>query len=104
MALVRLAAPPRRAAALQCAAAALQCAAAGSAVSPQPLTRIPQRKDWLALVAVHSDAWLMAVAFYFAAKFDKNERCASVARTHGPRRRCRGEPLTEALLFALVPS
>jgi len=34
-----------------------------------------QRKDWLALVAVHSDAWLMAVAFYFAAKFDKAERC-----------------------------
>jgi hypothetical protein len=36
-----------------------------------------QRKDWLALVAVHSDAWLMAVAFYFAAKFDKMERCGA---------------------------
>ena len=34
-----------------------------------------QRKDWLALVAVHSDAWLMAVAFYYGAKFDGKERC-----------------------------
>jgi len=34
-----------------------------------------QRKDWLALVAVHSDAWLMAVAFYYGAKFDAKERC-----------------------------
>lgn len=33
-----------------------------------------ERKDWLALVAVHSDAWLMAVAFYYGAKFDKGER------------------------------
>ncbi|PKA49587.1 PHD finger protein ALFIN-LIKE 5 [Apostasia shenzhenica] len=28
-----------------------------------------QEKDWLALVAVHSDAWLLAVAFYFGARF-----------------------------------
>ncbi|KAG0494408.1 hypothetical protein HPP92_005402, partial [Vanilla planifolia] len=27
------------------------------------------RKDWLALVAVHSDAWLLVVAFYFGARF-----------------------------------
>ena len=33
-----------------------------------------QRKDWLALVAVHSDAWLMAVAFYYGAKLDKEGR------------------------------
>lgn len=33
-----------------------------------------QQKDWLALVAVHSDAWLMAVAFYFGAKFDQTDR------------------------------
>ncbi|KAG2556635.1 hypothetical protein PVAP13_8NG196400 [Panicum virgatum] len=26
-------------------------------------------KDWLSLVAVHSDAWLLAVAFYFGARF-----------------------------------
>lgn len=28
------------------------------------------RKDWLALVAVHSDAWLMAVSFFYAVKLD----------------------------------
>eukprot|EP00850_Spirogloea_muscicola_P019147 SM000184S03780 [mRNA] locus=s184:191261:192227:- [translate_table: standard] len=33
-----------------------------------------QRKDWLSLVAVHSDAWLLAVAFYYGARFDKAER------------------------------
>ncbi|GJT46719.1 PHD finger protein ALFIN-LIKE 4, partial [Tanacetum coccineum] len=26
-------------------------------------------KDWLSLVAVHSDAWLLAVAYYFGARF-----------------------------------
>jgi hypothetical protein len=41
---------------------------------PSPLG-VFQRKDWLALVAVHSDAWLMAVAFYYGAKFDSKERC-----------------------------
>mmetsp|Transcript_1715 Transcript_1715/g.3843 ORF Transcript_1715/g.3843 Transcript_1715/m.3843 type:complete len:239 (+) Transcript_1715:182-898(+) len=33
-----------------------------------------QRKDWIALIAVHSDAWLMAVAFYYGAKLDKEGR------------------------------
>ncbi|XP_074576570.1 PHD finger protein ALFIN-LIKE 4-like [Curcuma longa] len=35
-----------------------------------------QEKDWLSLVAVHSDAWLLAVAFYFGARFgfDKLQR------------------------------
>ena len=35
-----------------------------------------EEKDWLALVAVHSDAWLLAVAFYFGARFgfDKEAR------------------------------
>ncbi|XP_078441105.1 PHD finger protein ALFIN-LIKE 4-like [Wolffia australiana] len=35
-----------------------------------------QEKDWISLVAVHSDAWLLAVAFYFGARFgfDKNDR------------------------------
>ena len=28
------------------------------------------RKDWLALCAVHSDAWLMSVLFFYAARFD----------------------------------
>nr|KAJ0208366.1 hypothetical protein LSAT_V11C500257330 [Lactuca sativa] len=33
-------------------------------------------KDWLALVAVHGDAWLLSVAFYFGARFgfDKADR------------------------------
>ncbi|KAI3495712.1 hypothetical protein L1887_38058 [Cichorium endivia] len=35
-----------------------------------------QENDWLALVAVHSDAWLLSVAFYFGARFgfDKSDR------------------------------
>ncbi|XAR49193.1 hypothetical protein NMG60_11032298 [Bertholletia excelsa] len=35
-----------------------------------------QEKDWLSLVAVHSDSWLLAVAFYFGARFGfgKSER------------------------------
>ena len=32
------------------------------------------RKDWLALCAVHSDAWLMSVLFFYAARFDDNGR------------------------------
>jgi hypothetical protein len=38
-----------------------------------------QEKDWLSMVAVHSDAWLLSVAFYFGARFgfDKNDRYVS---------------------------
>ncbi|WZZ73820.1 hypothetical protein YC2023_085190 [Brassica napus] len=34
-----------------------------------------QEKDWVSLVAVHSDSWLLSVAFYFGARFGfgKNE-------------------------------
>jgi hypothetical protein len=32
------------------------------------------RKDWLKLVAVHSDAWLLAVAFFYGAKLNKIHR------------------------------
>jgi hypothetical protein len=32
------------------------------------------RRDWLSLVAVHSDAWLMAVAFFYAVKLDSSGR------------------------------
>ncbi|CAM6116425.1 unnamed protein product [Calypogeia fissa] len=32
------------------------------------------RKDWLSLVAVHSDAWLLAVSYFYGARLDKNER------------------------------
>ncbi|XP_071717557.1 PHD finger protein ALFIN-LIKE 4-like [Rutidosis leptorrhynchoides] len=33
-------------------------------------------KDWLSLVSVHSDAWLLAVSFYFGSRFgfDKSDR------------------------------
>lgn len=35
-----------------------------------------QEKEWLALVAVHSDVWLLSVAFYFGSRFgfDKSDR------------------------------
>ena len=33
-----------------------------------------RRSDWLALVAVHSDSWLMAVAFYNGARLDQEGR------------------------------
>ncbi|GLJ26567.1 hypothetical protein SUGI_0514890 [Cryptomeria japonica] len=33
-----------------------------------------QRKDWLSLVAVHSDSWLLAVAFYHGARLNHNDR------------------------------
>lgn len=32
------------------------------------------RKDWLALVAVHSDAWLLSVAFFYGVKLDAGGR------------------------------
>ncbi|GAA0154382.1 DNA metabolism protein [Lithospermum erythrorhizon] len=32
------------------------------------------RRDWLSLVAVHSDCWLVSVAFYFGARLNRNER------------------------------
>uniref|UniRef100_A0A7S0S218 Zinc finger PHD-type domain-containing protein n=1 Tax=Chlamydomonas leiostraca TaxID=1034604 RepID=A0A7S0S218_9CHLO len=32
------------------------------------------KKDWLGLVAVHSDSWLLALAFYKAARFDAGQR------------------------------
>jgi hypothetical protein len=34
------------------------------------------RRDWLALVAVHSDSWLVSVAFYYAARLNRNDRYA----------------------------
>ena len=34
---------------------------------------------WLELVAVHSDAWLMSVAFFFAAKAEKPDRCVQTS-------------------------
>lgn len=33
-----------------------------------------KRRDWLSLVAVHTDSWLLSVAFYFGARLNRNER------------------------------
>jgi hypothetical protein len=35
-----------------------------------------KRSDWLALVAVHSDSWLVSVAFYYAARLTRSDRYA----------------------------
>lgn len=35
------------------------------------------RKDWLSLVAVHTDSWLLSVAFYLGARLNRNERYIS---------------------------
>ncbi|XP_060176408.1 PHD finger protein ALFIN-LIKE 2-like [Lycium barbarum] len=32
------------------------------------------RRDWLSLVAVHSDCWLLSVAFFFGTRLNQNER------------------------------
>ncbi|KAK2985971.1 hypothetical protein RJ640_028289 [Escallonia rubra] len=32
------------------------------------------QRDWLSLVAVHTDSWLLSVAFYFGARLNRNER------------------------------
>lgn len=32
------------------------------------------RRDWLSLIAVHSDCWLLSVAFYLGARLKGNER------------------------------
>ena len=37
------------------------------------------RKDWLSLVAVHNDCWLLSVAFYFGARLNHNERYVVLA-------------------------
>ncbi|MQL73654.1 hypothetical protein Taro_005994 [Colocasia esculenta] len=53
-----------------------------------------QEKDWISLVAVHSDAWLLAVAFYFGARFgfDKNDRVRRVGGGVGSRMQEVGRP------------
>ncbi|CAA6660246.1 unnamed protein product [Spirodela intermedia] len=43
-------------------------------------------KDWLALVAVHSDAWLLAVAFYFGARFGFDKKQVLDLEQHRRRR------------------
>ena len=39
-----------------------------------------RRSDWVALVAVHSDAWLRSVAWYFGARLDKAGRAELFAK------------------------
>lgn len=39
-----------------------------------------RRSDWVSLVAVHSDAWLRSVAWYFGARLDKQGRAALFSR------------------------
>ncbi|KAH7432662.1 hypothetical protein KP509_07G032800 [Ceratopteris richardii] len=33
-----------------------------------------EHRDWVSLIAVHSDSWLYAVAFFYCARFNKQER------------------------------
>lgn len=47
------------------------------------------RKEWLALVAVHSDAWLMSVAFYYGAKLNGEQRYAEFYLVVIPCKLCR---------------
>ena len=51
-----------------------------------------QKKDWLGLVAVHSDAWLMALAFYKGARMDSEERCAEEGWGRGEGKACGSLP------------
>jgi hypothetical protein len=37
-----------------------------------------QKQDWLSLVAVHTDGWLLSLAFFKAARFGKAQRYAAV--------------------------
>ncbi|KAF2545891.1 hypothetical protein F2Q70_00020895 [Brassica cretica] len=36
-----------------------------------------QRKDWLCLVAVHCDCWLLTVSFHFGARLNRNESASN---------------------------
>ena len=35
---------------------------------------VMKHRDWLSIVAAHSDSWLLAVATFFAAFFNKTDR------------------------------
>lgn len=41
-----------------------------------------QRRDWLTLVAVHSDSWLISVAFFYGARLNGNDRYQFCSATH----------------------
>jgi len=59
------------------------------------------RRDWLTLVAVHSDSWLVSVAFYYAARLNRNERYD--LRSHPQFRLCfsRSDAFVVAVTFSL---
>ncbi|KAL5166616.1 PHD finger protein ALFIN-LIKE 1 [Glycine soja] len=42
------------------------------------------RRDWLSLVAVHSDSWLVSVAFYLGARLNRNERVRNLTFDKNP--------------------
>ncbi|XP_044968528.1 uncharacterized protein LOC123428399 [Hordeum vulgare subsp. vulgare] len=42
------------------------------------------RRDWLSLVAVHSDLWLLSVTFFFGAPLSANERMFDLWCLHKP--------------------
>ena len=44
------------------------------AVGAEMVRCASQRKDWLSLVSVHSDTWLLAVAFYNGARLNREGR------------------------------
>ncbi|XP_024314563.1 PHD finger protein ALFIN-LIKE 2-like [Brachypodium distachyon] len=52
---------------------------------PEPMTGINlcrndvSRVDWLSIVAIHSDAWLMSVSFFLGALLTSDERYTSVS-------------------------
>lgn len=41
------------------------------------------RRDWLSLVAVHSDCWLLSVAYFFGARLKRNERYSFICTKLG---------------------
>ncbi len=45
-----------------------------AALTRPRLLAFSQKKDWLSLVAVHSDTWLLAVAFYNGARLNREGR------------------------------
>jgi len=49
------------------------------------------QKDWLALIALHSDSWLVAVAYFYAVKLTGTSRC--VWLTLWLRGSCRSHPV-----------
>ena len=62
--------------AARCGWRALEPARPAPLLTTSPPSHHPgmERRDWMALCAVHSDAWLMSVLFFYAARFDDSGR------------------------------